>query len=219
MQSMGGAALKAQLSLIQFKCTRVFLSSILRNSLKSKYAYECGLVHLQRFLANKYPKYNIETILQPLLNNEINVYTLLDEFVSYLLNINPCFRPNSIKLYTAAIRSFLAYHDIDVVPSKFKRKVKTPKAYREDEEAIDVSDIRRILLSCNNRRLKTYLLILASGGMRATEGLAIRIKDIDFSVNPTKIHIRKEYAKTRTGRDIYFRGGDALSKAMGRMEV
>jgi integrase len=203
MQSMSGAALKAQLSLIQFKCTRDFLSSILRNSLKSKYAYECGLVHLQRFLANKYPKYNIETILQPLLNNEINVYTLLDEFISYLLNINPCFRPNSIKLYTAAIRSFLAYHDIDVVPSKFKRKVKMPKAYREDEEAIDVSDIRRILLSCNNRRLKTYLLVLASGGMRAIEGLAIRVRDIDFSVNPSKIHIRKEYAKTRTGRDIY----------------
>ena len=44
------------------------------------------------------------------------------------------------------------------------------------------------LITCNNRRLKTYLLILASGGMRATEALTIRLKDIDFSVNPTKIH-------------------------------
>jgi len=44
---------------------------------------------------------------------------------------------------------------------------------------------------------------LASGGMRALEGLAIRLSDIDFSVNPTKIHIRKEFAKTRTSRDIY----------------
>ena len=39
--------------------------------------------------------------------------------------------------------------------------------------------------------------------MRAVEGLAIRIKDIDFSINPAKIHIRKEYAKTRVSRDIY----------------
>ena len=38
---------------------------------------------------------------------------------------------------------------------------------------------------------------------RAIEALAIRLKDIDFSVNPTKIHIRKEYAKTRVARDIY----------------
>jgi hypothetical protein len=33
--------------------------------------------------------------------------------------------------------------------------------------------------------------------------LAIRLKDIDFSVSPTKIHIRKEYAKTRAARDVY----------------
>jgi integrase len=53
-----------------------------------------------------------------------------------------------------------------------------PKLSREDEESLDASDIRKILLSCNNRRLKTYLLVLASGGMRAVEGLAIRLKDI-----------------------------------------
>ena len=195
--------MKVQELLIQFKSPCAFLSSILRNSLKSKYAYECALAHFQRFLVASHKEYNIETILGPVYRNEINVYTLLDEFVSYLLNINQNLSPNSINLYVAAIRSYLAYYDIDVVPSKFKRKVKMPKAYREDAEAIDISDIRRILLSCNNRRLKTYLLVLATGGMRATECLAIRIKDIDFLVKPTKIHIRKEYAKTRTGRDIY----------------
>jgi hypothetical protein len=35
------------------------------------------------------------------------------------------------------------------------------------------------------------------------EALAIRLKDIDFTVSPTKIHIRKEYSKTKTARDIY----------------
>jgi len=105
--------------------------------------------------------------------------------------------PTSIKLYLASIRSYFAYYDVDIIPSKFKRKVKLPKVYREDEEPLDVSDIRKILLSCNNRRLKPYLLVLASGGMRTVEGLAIRLKDIDFSVRPTKIHIRKEFAKTK----------------------
>lgn len=32
---------------------------------------------------------------------------------------------------------------------------------------------------------------------------AIVGKDIDFSASPTRIHIRKEYSKTRTSRDIY----------------
>ena len=180
-----------------------FLSSISRNSLNSKYAYERGLAHFQRFLDNKYPKYNLEAILKPLLNNEINVYEMLDNFISYLLSINSNMTPTSLKLYVASIRSYLAYYDIDVIPSKFRRKVKMPKVYREDEEPLDVNDIRKILLSCNNRRLKTYLLVLASGGLRAIEALAIRIKDIDFSVSPTKIHIRKEFTKTKVARDIY----------------
>jgi integrase len=75
-----------------------------------------------------------------------------------------------------------------LIPSKFRRKVKIPKMYREDEP-LDVSDIRKILLSCNNRRLKIYLLVLASGCMRTAEALAIRLKDIDFIVSPTKVHI------------------------------
>ena len=57
-----------------------------------------------------------------------------------------------------------------------------PKVLREKEEPLDVSDIRKILLSCNNRRLKTLLLVLASGAMRVTEALATRNMDLDFTV-------------------------------------
>lgn len=78
-----------------------------------------------------------------------------------------------------------------------------PKLYREDEEALDSADIRTIMLSCNNRRLKPFLLVLASGGLRAAEASAIRICDVDFDSTVTKIHVRREYAKTRVARDVY----------------
>ena len=39
--------------------------------------------------------------------------------------------------------------------------------------------------------------------MRATEGLAIRYRDLDFTVSPTRVHIRKEFTKTKVARDIY----------------
>jgi integrase len=110
------------------------------------------------------------------------------------------------------VKSYLGYNDIDIIPAKFKKKVTLPKLYREDEQAIDVSDVRKILLACHNRRLRTYLLILASGGMRTKEALAIRLKDVDFDCTPTKIHIRKEYAKTRVARDIYI--SDEATKAL-----
>jgi integrase len=187
---------------------KIFLDSIARNSIKSKNSYSSGLILLQGFLnaeeqKQKYNDCNCETILQPLLENRVNVYELLDTFVSYILTIKPEITPKSLSLYLTAIRSYFAFYDIDVIPSKFRRKVKVPKLYKEDEEPIDACDIRKILLNCNNRRLKLYLLILISGGMRATEATAIRLKDIDFSLTPTKIHIRKEYSKTRTSRDIY----------------
>lgn len=144
-----------------------------------------------------------EAILNLLSKSEVSVYQLLDDFVANLIFINPDLTPTSIRLYVAAVRSYLAYYDIDIIPSKFRMKVRMPKIYREDEEPLDIQDIRKILLSCNNRRLKAYLLVLASSGVRASEGLAIRLKDIDFTYNPTRIHIRKEYTKTRISRDIY----------------
>jgi predicted unusual protein kinase regulating ubiquinone biosynthesis (AarF/ABC1/UbiB family) len=38
--------------------------------------------------------------------------------------------------------------------------------------------------------------------MRSSECLVIRLKDCDFLVSPTKIHIRAEFSKTRVSRDI-----------------
>lgn len=186
-----------------------FLNSVGRNSQSSKEVYSFALSHFQTFLHNKYDaNYTLETILDAISNNQMNVYSLIDNFVSYLLSNK--LSPNSISLYVAAIRSYFGYHDIDIVPSKFKRKVRLPKRLREDEEPIDASDIRKILLSCNNRRLKAYLLVLASSGLRAVEALALRNCDIDFSSSPVKIHVRKEFTKTRVARDVYI--SDEASK-------
>ena len=116
--------------------------------------------------------------MRPYFSYKVNIYELFDSFVSYILATKPQITPNSLALYIAALRSYFAFYDIDIIPSKFRRKVKMPKLYREDEEPLDSSDIRKILLNCSNRRLKSYLLILASGGMRAVEATAIRLKDI-----------------------------------------
>jgi integrase len=176
---------------------RGFLESISRNSIKLKRSYSSGIILFQNFLdynkqqqqeeahqeREKYQDYSCETILQPLVEARLNVYELFNDFVSFILTTKPDITPKSVSLYITAIRSYFAFYDIDVIPSKFKRKVKMPKFYREDEEAIDTGDIRNILLNCNNRRLKAYLLILASSGMRAVEATAVRLKDIDFSVS------------------------------------
>ncbi len=198
-----------------------FLSSLSRRSKQTAFAYYYALGHLNKFISQTYGNGNgngndnIQTILKPLEKGKINVYTLLDKFVEYLQqtnnNNNIIRRSNgngdltalSIKLYVTTARSYFAYSGIDVIPSKFKYMVKMPRIYREDELAIDAKDIRQILLACNNRRLKAYLLCLASSGCRAVELLSLRLKDVNFSTNPTTLHIRKEFAKTGSARDVY----------------
>ena len=47
------------------------------------------------------------------------------------------------------------------------------------------------------------MLVLASGGFRAMEALAMRYCDLDYSVSPTKVKVRKEFAKNRVSREVY----------------
>jgi integrase len=185
---------------------RAFLHSIGRNSLRTRKNYETGLVHLHKFLSTKYANdYSLETILKELKDNQLDVYELIDNFITYEVSKEGLQKltPQTIMAHLIGIKSYLAYYDVDIIPSKFKRKVKLPREAREDEEPLDVQDIRRILLACNNRRLKTYILVLASSGLRAIEGLSLRLRDCDYSVTPTKIHVRKEYSKTRVARTAY----------------
>jgi integrase len=196
-----------------------FLDSVARNSEKSKKLYFTGLSHFQTFLSssNKYSEFTVDSILKPVVENQINIYTLIDNFISYLTTKHKNkLSANAISLYVAAVRSYFLYHDVDIVSGKFKRRVRLPKKFREDEEPLDASDIRIILLSCNNRRLKAYLLTLASGGMRAMEAIGIRNCDIDYSVRPTKIHIRALLSKTRVARDIYV--SDECTKFLKELE-
>jgi len=182
----------------------LFLNSIGRNSVKTRQSYSAGLNHLNNFIKKHYPNYNLDTIVEGLVEGKVNVYILLDSFISYVQKVRSGITSSSINVYVVAIKSYFAYHDIDIISTKFKRKVFLPKIGREDELPLDEKDIRNILVNCNSkRRLKPYLLILASSGVRAVEALSIRYKDIDFSSSPTKIHIRKEFTKTKVARDIY----------------
>jgi hypothetical protein len=46
-------------------------------------------------------------------------------------------------------------------------------------------------------------MLLAATGMRATEALHIRVKDIDFEKNPTELYVRGENTKTKTDRTVF----------------
>jgi integrase len=203
----------------ELKEVKQFLNSKGRNSEKTRNIYGIALYHFQTFLSiSDYKQYNIETVLIPLQNKDIDVYSLLDNFVNYLTlrqdtyNSNTKLSDGTIRLYIAGVRSYLEYHDIEISSKRFRNKVTIPKKHRRRKQALTSELIRTILLSCGNVRLKVFILVLASSGMRANEALSLRNSDIDFSVSPTKVHIIAENTKTKQDRDIYI--SDEASKEL-----
>lgn len=178
-----------------------FLSSILRGTIFNNRGYKTSVAYLYQFLDTKYSSLNLETIIDSIKSKTIDVYEFLDEFMAFLYSKK--LSQASRKQYLIGVKSYLQYHDIDIVPRKFKMRVKLPNIPQEDELAVDQNDIRKILLQCHTRRLKTYILVLASSGIRAIEACAIRFCDVYFDESPTRIHIRAEYTKTKRSRDVY----------------
>lgn len=80
----------------------------------------------------------------------------------------------TLKQRVVTVKNFLEYHDVDISPRKFKLKVKLPRTVRKNKEALSKEDISDILNACSDIRLKTYVMLLAATGMRATEVLSVR---------------------------------------------
>jgi len=104
-----------------------------------------------------------------------------------------------------SVKTFLEYNDTEINPRKFKLKVIFPKTVFRYKEAIDKKDIIKILNGCSCLRLKTYVMLLASTGLRATEALSIRIKDLDITdsnnnSDPAKLIVRGQHTKTKDDR-------------------
>ncbi len=180
-----------------------FIDKKARSSAKTGRTYLSALVKFNSYTKKEHD-HNADSIIDVLIKMKINVYDLLDGFIAFLPTVKEGITANTIGNYMAAVKSFFALYDIDVVPARFNQKVTLPRKSIEKELPIDASDIRKILLSCSNRRLKAYLLVLCSSGMRAdSEACSIRNRDVDFTLNPVKIHIRAEYTKTKVARDVY----------------
>lgn len=97
---------------------KVFLESIERNSSRTRKNYETGLVHLQCFLTLKYDNnYSLESVIQELKDNRLDVYELIDNFITYEVNKQGIEKvtAQSIMAHLVGIKSYLAYHDVDII--------------------------------------------------------------------------------------------------------
>ena len=179
-----------------------FIKSVTVRNKRTAYQYNFRLLFFEKFLKEKYGT-NLDELIQKINSTEYNPFDVLNDYCIFLqdnCNIGSItFRDRII-----TVKNFLEYNDIEISPKKFKLKVRFPKTIFRNKEAIDKTDIIKILNGCSNLRLKTYVMLLASTGLRATEALSIRLKDLDIISNDsTKLIIRGEYTKTKIDRCVF----------------
>ena len=165
------------------------------------YQYLSRLKIFDNFVVANVNNLGVDILLLEIKKGNQDSYDILNSYAGDLKNRK--ISALAIKQRLITVKNFFEYNDIDINPRRFKSKVKLPRIVRKLKEALSKEDIIEILNVCDNIRLRTYVILLAASGMRATEALSIRIKDIDFNSNPVKIFVRGEYTKTKVDRIIF----------------
>jgi integrase len=162
--------------------------------------------HVKAFEAFTLSKYNLnlDDLLVSVKEGKFNIYGVLSDFAFFLQNeYQNKLSTNTLRIRVRVVKNFLEYCDVDISDAKFRLKVRLPKGVRNNKEAIDKDDIRDILNSCSDIRLKTFVMLLAGSGCRSVEALSIRNKDLDLSSSPAKVNLRAEYTKTKQDRSVF----------------
>jgi integrase len=180
-----------------------YIKSIRIMSKATSREYLTRLNSFNAFIENEFGgSFSVNDIVVKIKQDELDAYNVLSKFSGYLqssYNITTL----TLKHRVVTVKNFFEYYDIEISPRKFKLKVKLPRIIRRSKEALSKEDIIDILNTCSDIKLKTYVMLLAATGMRATEALSIRIKDLDFKSSPVKLFVRGEYTKTRTDRIVF----------------
>jgi integrase len=181
----------------------VYIKSIRMMSNATSQQYLRRLYSFSAFIKNEFnSRLDVNDLVNKIKQGELDTYDILSKYSGYLqssYNITAL----TLQQRVVTAKNFLEYFDIEISPRRFKLKVKLPRIIRRNKEALSKQDIVDILNACSDIRLKTYVMLLAGTGMRATEALSIRIKDLDLKSNPAKVFVRGEYAKTRTDRTVF----------------
>ena len=185
-----------------------FIKNVAIRNKNTAKQYYSRLLSFDRFVKeyfnnnNDNKKSNIDNIVNKLKNRELDPYDILNDFCLFLQD-NYNLSSIAFRDKITTVKTFLEFNDIEISPRKFKLKVRFPKTVFKHKEALDKNDIVRILNGCSDIKLKTYVMLLASAGLRAVEALSIRLKDLDLESNPAKLRVRGEFTKTKVNRYIF----------------
>ena len=195
------APLSTSQSLARESALSKYVKTIRMMNIGSAREYEFRLRGFSSFVTIQYG-ISLDNLIKKINEGSLDPYDVLNNYIAHLQasdNISSL----TLKQRVTTAKNFLEYFDVDISPRKFKIKVKLPKVVRKDIHALTKEDIINILNACSDIRLKTYVMLLAATGMRASEALSIRLADCNLYTNPPKLLIRGEFTKTKVSRFVF----------------
>lgn len=181
-----------------------YLDSVRNMSTSTAYQYKFRLDNFRHFVNTEF-SLSIDNLILQLEKGAIDVYHVFSKYLTYLCSTSNgrALSPSTIKTRINTARGFLeSQSEIEISERKFRLRIKIPKSIIKKKDALSKTDVIDIINSCSNIRLRTYVLLLAATGMRATEALSTRICDYDLDSEHPTVAIRGENTKTKTDRKV-----------------
>src|SRR5215204_6999944 len=190
---------------LEAKLANDFLEQLSNVNRGSARTVSVHLADFEQFVKTEYQR-DLDSLVEELKSGKLDLYELFSKFVTY--EVREKIQQNLLSTRTLNqrvkhIKHFLEANDVTINQTKFKMKIKLPKEIKREKEGMVKDQVTEILASCDDIRLKTYVMYLASTGWRASEALSVQLQDVDFDRDPVRVNLRGENAKTRTDRHTY----------------
>jgi len=165
-------------------------------SFHTKRSYGYAVNKFETFVRRKYG-FHVDELFAKFNDDSLDPITILDAFFTDLSKEK--LQNSSIRIYVSVAKDFLNSQGLHIYSEDIKQRFRLPRKENVYEEGLTKEILVRILHN-SPPKLQTAILICISSGMRISELVQLRTSDIDFTITPTTIRIRKETTKTRETR-------------------
>lgn len=132
--------------------------------------------------------------------HSMNLFSILQDFINYLGVEGQ--DPSTIRGNFNLVKSYLNWYGFEIYSEGVKSRLNFPIKIQEEPYPLSVEDIHTILNASNPHRRVLYLF-LSCTGMRISESIQIRKRDLDFSFDRIMVKIKGSYTKTKKPRKTF----------------
>jgi len=191
--------------LLKKKQEKTFEQKIANRSKRTREIFETVQKSFNQFCQEYYEDRTAKEIFEELhvLGNKERVDAIFDILQNWIdWNYKKDVLTSTLKVYFSKLKVIFHYEGFRIHSQDIKDNLVWQKKIREELHALQMDEIRQILIITKPKKRAFYLALLSTGA-RPGELLQVKKQDFDLTNSRIKITIHPEGVKTRSGRSVY----------------